>query len=269
MAWRLFGKSAPSNKSSAGATERSANIENASVQALRKQAKHRLIGSAVLLTLAIAFFAWLLDGQPRPLGAGKAADWSIELQGESSKAPSNPAPTQALASTEAEPKTNAEPAKTEAEPSPPTQTVNAAAPPKPAEAAVATVNPSVAVTPTPQKAPSAVSAQASPEPTEKMTKPEPKKDSAKPPEKASESDKNQDKSKRYVVQVGAFAEVVKAREARLKVEKLGLKTYTQVITNAEGRRIRVRVGPFETEADAEKAAKRIKAADLSAAVLKL
>jgi DedD protein len=269
MAWRLFGKSAPPNKSSAGATERSANIENASVQALRKQARHRLIGSAVLLTLAIALFAWLLNGQPRPLGAGKAADWSIELQGESSKAPSNPAPTQALAVAETEPKVTAEPAKTEAEPSSPPQTVKATALPKPAEATVAMVNPSVAVTPTPQKAPSAVSAQARPEPTEKMTKPEPKKEAVKPKEKAPESDKNQDKSKRYVVQVGAFAEVVKAREARLKVEKLGLKTYTQVITNAEGRRIRVRVGPFETEADAEKAAKRIKAADLSAAVLKL
>jgi DedD protein len=259
MAWRLFDKSALSNKSSAGATERSADIETASVQALRKQARHRLIGSAVLLILAIAFFAWLLDGQPRPLGAGKAADWSIELQGENSKAPGNAAHTQALVVAETEPKASADATKVDADPSALNQTANIAAPPKAIEPPVATINPPVVVMQTPQKTSSAVTAKASPESMEKVTKPEPKKDLAKPHVKTQEPDKNQDKSKRFVVQVGAFGEEV----------KLGLKTYTQIINNVEGRRIRVRVGPFETEADADKAAKRIKAADLSAAVLKL
>ena len=74
---------------------------------------------------------------------------------------------------------------------------------------------------------------------------------------------------RLVVQVGAFADVAKAREARLKLEKAGLKTYTQVAETKDGKRIRVRVGPFATKAEAEKAAGKIKSLDLPAAILTL
>jgi DedD protein len=74
---------------------------------------------------------------------------------------------------------------------------------------------------------------------------------------------------RFVVQVGAFADVAKARETRLKVEKAGLKTYTHVAETKDGKRIRVRVGPFATRAEADKAAHRIKELDLPAAILTL
>ena len=71
------------------------------------------------------------------------------------------------------------------------------------------------------------------------------------------------------MQIGAFAEVTAAREARLKVEAMGLKTYTQVIESSSGRRIRVRVGPFATKAEADKAAARIKSGGMPSAVLLL
>ena len=74
---------------------------------------------------------------------------------------------------------------------------------------------------------------------------------------------------RFVVQVGAFADPARAREARQTLEKAGLKTYTQVADTKEGKRIRVRVGPFETRAEAEKAAVKVKALDLPASVLNL
>ena len=74
---------------------------------------------------------------------------------------------------------------------------------------------------------------------------------------------------RYVVQVGAFADASKARETRLKVEKAGLKTYTHVAETRDGKRIRVRVGPFATRAEADKAAARIKDLELPAAILTL
>jgi len=74
---------------------------------------------------------------------------------------------------------------------------------------------------------------------------------------------------RFVVQVGAFADVQKAREARVKLEHAGLKTYTQVVETKEGKRIRVRVGPFATKGDADKAADKVKGLDLQAAVLTL
>jgi DedD protein len=74
---------------------------------------------------------------------------------------------------------------------------------------------------------------------------------------------------RFIVQVGAFADAEKAREARTKVERAGLKTYTQVVDTKDGKRTRVRVGPFNNRAEADKAAARIKALELSASVLTL
>jgi len=74
---------------------------------------------------------------------------------------------------------------------------------------------------------------------------------------------------RFVVQVGAFADAVRAREVRLKVEHAGLKTYTHVADTKDGRRIRVRVGPYTTRDEAEKAAAKIRKLDLPAALLTL
>ncbi|MES2529635.1 MAG: SPOR domain-containing protein, partial [Pseudomonadota bacterium] len=51
-----------------------------------------------------------------------------------------------------------------------------------------------------------------------------------------------EESGRFVVQVGAFADADKAREVRQKLERAGLKTYTNVAKTAEGERTRVRVG---------------------------
>ena len=77
------------------------------------------------------------------------------------------------------------------------------------------------------------------------------------------------KAERVVVQVGAFAEQARAREVRLRLERAGLKTYTQVAQTADGPRIRVRVGPFDSRAEAQRAADKIKALGLPAALLTL
>jgi DedD protein len=78
-----------------------------------------------------------------------------------------------------------------------------------------------------------------------------------------------DDAGRFVVQVGAFADASAARETRLKVEKLGLKTYTQVASTSAGDRIRVRVGPFGSRDEADKALAKARAAGLNAVVLTL
>jgi DedD protein len=72
---------------------------------------------------------------------------------------------------------------------------------------------------------------------------------------------------RMVVQVGAFADSAKADETRRKLEKAGLKTYTQVAETKDGKRIRVRVGPFASKAEAEKAVGKIRSLDLPVAIL--
>jgi DedD protein len=74
---------------------------------------------------------------------------------------------------------------------------------------------------------------------------------------------------RFVVQAGAYLDAASLRDARQKVEKLGLKTYTQVIETPTGKRTRVRVGPFESRAEADAVASRIKATGLSVVVLTL
>jgi DedD protein len=72
-----------------------------------------------------------------------------------------------------------------------------------------------------------------------------------------------------VVQVGAFADAAKAKEARSKLEQAGIKTYTQEIETKEGKRIRVRVGPFASKEEADKAAEKIRKLNLPTTVLKL
>jgi DedD protein len=74
---------------------------------------------------------------------------------------------------------------------------------------------------------------------------------------------------RFVVQVGAFADAEAARETRKNVEKLGLKTYTQIAQTPSGNRIRVRVGPFASRGEAEAALAKAKAAGLAAVLLTL
>ena len=70
-----------------------------------------------------------------------------------------------------------------------------------------------------------------------------------------------------VVQVGAFADAAKANETRLRLEKSGLPSYTQVVETKDGKRIRVRVGPFASKAEAEKAIGKIRSLNLPVAVL--
>ena len=57
------------------------------------------------------------------------------------------------------------------------------------------------------------------------------------------------------------------REARQKVEKLGLKTYTQIIETTSGKRTRVRVGPFDTRDEADRAGTLLKGAGMPAYIL--
>jgi DedD protein len=99
------------------------------------------------------------------------------------------------------------------------------------------------------------------------SKPEPKAAAAKA--QALAEAKAVDAGERYVVQVGAFAEKDKARQAQQKLDRAGLKNYTNVAETKNGTRIRVRAGPFASKAEADKAAQKIKGLDLPAAILTL
>lgn len=74
---------------------------------------------------------------------------------------------------------------------------------------------------------------------------------------------------RFIVQVGAYADAKAAQDARSKVERMGLKTYTQAVDTPDGKRIRVRVGPFGSRDEADKVAAKVRSGGLSSAVLTL
>jgi len=227
-----------------------------SVEVMRKRAKHRLIGAAVLVLAGVIGFPLLFDNQPRPI----AVDIPIEIPDKNKVKPLvvPAAPTQPVAVASEPAKPVAVAPATPPAPAPVPEAVPVEKPSKPAVTAAEA--PAVAKKPDPKpvETPPAVA-----KPTESAKAKallEGKDVVAKEPAAV---------DGRFVVQVGAFADVTKAREVRLKVEKAGLKTYTQVVETKEGRRIRVRVGPFAGRAEADQAAEKIKKLDLSAAVLTL
>jgi DedD protein len=74
---------------------------------------------------------------------------------------------------------------------------------------------------------------------------------------------------RYVIQVGAFAEATAVRETRQRIDKLGLRSTQQDVEVQGGRRTRVRLGPFATREEADRAAARLRAAGLNATLLQI
>jgi DedD protein len=75
---------------------------------------------------------------------------------------------------------------------------------------------------------------------------------------------------RHVVQVGAFSDQAKVREVRRKLEQAGLITFTQTVVGKDGKSTtRVRLGPFSSREEAEKAAAKVRKLELSAAVLRI
>lgn len=234
-----------------------------SLEEMRRRAKYRLIGAAVLVLIGVVGFPLLFDKQPRPI----SVDMPIDIPDRNKTKPlALPATAVAVVPAVSASAPGIIEEKSALEP-----TSIAKVAPK----IVASTEP-VPVTKPPEKAPekSAEKLAAAP-----IAAPVP---APKPVAKVDESEKVKallngqgiDKASeavvgRYVVQVGAFADPVKAREARLKLEHAGLKTYTHVAETKDGSRIRVRVGPFSTKAEADKAAQKVKALKLAAAVLTL
>ncbi len=181
------------------------NTPAESVDAMRRRARHRLIGASVLVVLGVVGFPLLFDTQPRPV----AVDIAVDIPDRANSKPlvdtSKQKPLSAGAGLDAK------------------------------EEVVTESKPEVKV-------------------------------EAKPDAKPSDS---KDTGARFVVQVGAFSDEAKVREVRAKVEKEGIKTYTNIAQTKEGARTRVRVGPFTSRDEADKVARKIKQLQLQPQVLTL
>ena len=252
------------------------NTPAESVEVIRKRARHRLMGSVILVLGAVVGLPLLFDSQPRPV----AIDTPIVIPDRNQVAPLVSPTAQS-----ANPKPEAISQEVVMDAASPPQSSTGAAVTSGAAVAASTVV--AANTPNAKNSVSNASAldpneevvtkAAKPE-TKPETKAEPKAD-AKPDANDSakakalldgkETGKSADQAVRSVVQVGAFADIAKAKEARAKLESAGLKTYTQEVDTKDGKRTRVRVGPFATKEEADKTAEKIRKLNLQATVLKL
>jgi DedD protein len=213
-----------------------------SVDAMRRRARHRLIGASVLVVLGVIGFPLLFDTQPRPVSVDIAVDIPDRATAKPLVDTSTPKPLSASAGLDAKEEVVPD-AKAEAKPDVKPETAMAAAA---GAAAVAAVVPKA------------------------ETKSEPAKADIKPDAKSAvKPADSKDTGARFVVQAGTFSDEAKLRETRSKLEKAGITTYTQVIESKEGRRVRVRVGPFTKRDDADKMANKIKQLQLQPQVLTL
>ncbi len=225
------------------------------VQHARTRARQRLMGAAVLVVIGVIGFPLVFETQPRPI----PVDIPIEVPRREGAPPLVMPAARAPAA------------------------VAASAPPQGAPSVVITESreeagrevAAASATPAPDAGPKPAPRAIAKPPTTAVVEPVPKPANAdtdgararalldaKPATAASDAG-------RFIVQVGAFVDAGAARETRLKVEKLGLKTYTQVAATSAGNRIRVRVGPFGTRDEAERAMAKAKNAGLNAVVLTL
>ncbi len=254
-----------------------------SIEWVRQRAKHRLLGVSVLVLAGVLLFPMLFDTQPRPI----PVDIPIEIPSRQTAPPLKiePRPKAATAAVPDGDTVTASSAKV-----PSAQSVAAdeeviieRTAPAPAARPPALSVPEQAAAPKVAPASQDKPAQAA-EPV-KPPVAQPKPAAVETPSAAAMADAARAKALlegkpvpkaaavvaegRFIVQVGAFAETARAQQVRQQLERGGLKTYTHVATTAEGKRIRVRLGPFASRAEADKAAAKAKALGLPAAILTL
>lgn len=241
-----------------------AALSSADIEVARVRARRRLVGMVVLVGAGVIGLPWLFETQPRPMANDVQVTSAVATRNHAT--PSGPAPA-IVAVTEPQAEKPAPQAIQEEAPAP-------ASKPTPPRAAAATPasKPVAAPAREPVKPAATVAALAANTAVSKEAararallddKPAAK-PVAKPASKpAAEADT------RYVVQIGAYSDVPAAREVRMKAERLGIKTYTQVVATPAGKKIRVRLGPYASKAEADKAMDALRKAGLSGAVLTL
>jgi len=273
---RGAGKARTAGRPAPGATMAAPADTAEAVRDARARARRRLMGATVLLLVGVIGFPLLFETQPRPIpvdlpieiparnaagayetGGPGAPHGARGASGGTLAAATSPAPASAA---------TADSVSYDAHPSAPVPRAAIAATPTPTGKLTAPA-------PAPAEKPPAATVVAKPAPA--ASKPAATQRVAQgdaPPAPSASStaaaaallDAPNSGTDRYIVQVAAFkpSDDAKIRDVRGRVEKLGLKTYTQPVKTSGGEFIRVRVGPYPTKAEADSAVARIAAAGL-------
>lgn len=228
---------------------------------LKKRARRRLIGAIFFVSVVAVVLPTVMDQEPRP----QVQDVEIRIPGQDDK-PFAPRFAAAPGEKPAEAPAPARPAVTDP-------------PPRPAEVPA-------------EKAPEKPAAKPAEKPAEKplekpVAKPEkaPEKPAAKPADKAPEKPKADDakraaailagqgadakapaKGGDYLVLIGAFASEDNVRNLKAKLGELGIRTYSEPLETPQGRKTRVRAGPFPSREAADKALEKMKKIGVSGVV---
>lgn len=233
----------------------------------KKRARRRLVGAIALVLAAIIGLPMILDSEPRQL----PDDIDIQIPSKDTSAPAAQAKAGLVAKADSTAATapgnslSAEEEIVEPEPAP------AIAAPK--DSPKETSKEAVQVEPKP--------VEAEKKPQVATTKPEAAEPKATP--HASSVSKADDAARarailegkpapvvtthtsgKVVLQVAALASQDKVNELQKKLHAAGLKSYTQKVATESGERIRVRIGPFANEAEAEKARAKLTKIGLTA-----
>ena len=228
-----------------------------SVETIRRRAQYRLVGTAMLVAVAIVGFPLLFDTEPRPL----QVDLPIAIP---SKDAVKPLAVPSAAKPEAVAQAGAPAAVDEAPATKPVATASAAVAGEDAAAALKAQEQAAKA----QKAEQAEQAkqQALAAKQAEAARAQAILDGTRAQAAASATDYPND-GKRRVIQVGSFNDQARAREVRMRLERAGVTTYTQVINSGGSRFIRVRVGPFDDAQELQRYIDKVESLQLEARVL--
>lgn len=236
---------------------------------LKKRARRRLIGAVFFVSLVAIVLPTIMDQEPRQ----QVQDVEIRIPGQDDK----PFAPRFAAAPSQKP---AVPAPAPAEkPAVVPQPVRALeAPAKPAEKPVD--KPAEKQAEKPAVKPEKPADKAPEKPAAKVSEKAPEKTPEKPAEKPKADDakraaailagqqeaKGAAKGGEYLVLIGAFASEDNVRNLKSKLGELGIKVYSEPLDTPQGRKTRVRAGPFANREAADKALDKMKKIGVSGVV---
>ena len=252
---------------------------------IKKRARRRLVGAVAFVSVVAVVLPLVMDHEPRP----PVQDIEIRIPGQDEK------PFAPKFEVAAQPEKPAEkpvekPARSPADSA---RGVAPEAPAKPAAKPADTAQPTARVVEVvrdgtaekpagkPDKATEKVLDKVAEKPAAKPEKPA-EKPVAKPAEKPAEKPASKDdeakraaailagqgdaKSSEFVVLIGAFSNEANVKNLKTKLSEQGIKTYSEPLDTPQGKKTRVRAGPFATRDAAEKALEKMQRIGVSGVV---
>lgn len=234
--------------------------ENDAQLQLKKRARRRLVGAVFFVSVAAVVLPMVMDQEPRQ----PVHDVEIKIPGQDDKA--------------FVPKFAATPAPQRAAPAPVAAETKAPEPVPDRKPVVSEpVQPSATIV---KETPAEKPAKLPEKPVAKATEKAPEKPAEKPAAKAGDEAKRAaailagkaaetpaaGKSGEFLILIGAFANEANVRNLKAKLGEQGVKTFTEPLDTPQGRKTRLRAGPFPNRDAAEKALAKMQRIGVSGVV---